>query len=364
MLASNFWGGLSDITGKLKPMILVGIAGYVAAMAGIPLFHSGVSILFFVGAAALFYGCLAPLLKAYSTLVMPDRPQHAIAYVLMAQSAGWLVGGLEGGRLMEAGIGRGLHEALWITAAFIAVHLILTAAFLRDRPRVPPPPRRPTGWAAGLAEDLAALYENPRLLRLCVFAFFQYAGNFVLWGFFSVYFVEHLGAGVRLLRYTLAASAITGIVMYVFVGPLVKRFGAAIILALAAMVYGAMYLCMGLMPSRPATAIIFALPLYGLANVSVNTLAAQYSSSSQRGGGLGILNGTFALSTIAGPTLAGALADAWGLRVIPWVAFGFLVAAIPLGWWIFLRDATGGPVQAGLPAAAGSPIQESGRIAD
>ncbi len=338
MLASNFWGGLSDVSGKLKPMILIGIAGYAVALAGIPFFSKGVPVLLYVGAASLFYGCLGPLLKAYATLHRPDRTQHALAYVLMAQSTGWLVASLEGGRLMEQGIGTGLKAALWITAGLVVFHFAAAAVFLRDKPRPPPLPRERVGWFAGVLADLKALYENPKLLRLCVLAFLLYSGNFVVWGFFSVYYVEHLGASVRMLRFALAASAVFGIVMYLFVGPLVKRFGARRVLATGVALYGGMYLAMGTMQSPLSTAVIFAIPLYGLTNVSANALAAEYSTERQRGGGLGILSGTIALSTIAGPLLGGALGDRWGLHLIPWVAFGFLVLALPIAYAIVRSD--------------------------
>jgi predicted MFS family arabinose efflux permease len=335
MLASNFWGGLSDVSGKLKPMILVGIAGYAVALVGIPLFARGVSVLLYVGAASLFYGCLGPLLKAYATLHRPDRTQHALAWVLMAQSTGWLVAGLEGGRLLEQGIGTGLRAALWITAALLAAHLAAASVLLRDKPRSPAVPRDRAGWLAGVVADLRALYENPRLLRLCMLAFLLYSGNFVVWGFFSVYYVEHLGASVRMLRFALAASAIFGIGMYVFVGPLVKRFGARRVMATGVALYGGMYLAMGMLQSPLSTAVVFAIPLYGLTNVSANALAAEYSTERQRGGGLGVLSGTIALATIAGPLLGGAVGDRWGLQLIPWVAFGFLMLALPFAYSLF-----------------------------
>ena len=328
MIASNFWGGFSDVSGRLKPLILVGIAGYAVALAGVPLFVKGSSVLLYVGAAALFYGCLAPLLKAYATLHRPDRPQHALAWVLMAQSSGWMVGSLEAGRLMERGVGAGLKSASWLAASFLAVHFVLALLLLREKPRPPAAPRAKIGWFAGVMEDLVALYENPRLLRLCGVAFFLYAGNYVVWGFFSIYFVEHLGAGLRMLRYTLAASAVSGVIMYLFVGPLVKRLGARVTLVIGIACYGFMYVAMGTMQNALATAIVFTIPLYGLTNVSANTLATEYSSVEQRSGGLGVLSGTIALSTIAGPMLGGALADRWGLAIIPWVAFWFLVAAL------------------------------------
>src|SRR5262245_56083609 len=238
MFASNFWGGLSDVVGKLKPMILAGIAGYVIALVGIPLLGKGVSVLLYVTGASLLYGGLAPLLKAYVTLHRPDRPQHALAYLLMAQSSGWLLGSFEGGRLMESGIAHGLHTALWIAAALLAIHLVVTLFLLRDKTRPPAAPRARANWLESVVEDLVALYENPRLLRLCLGAFFLYAANYTIWPFFSIYFVEHLGASVRMLRYTFATSAACGIAMYFFVGTIVKRLGAGVVLAGGVCCYG------------------------------------------------------------------------------------------------------------------------------
>ncbi|HKW50505.1 MAG TPA: MFS transporter, partial [Candidatus Eisenbacteria bacterium] len=86
MVASNFWGGLSDVTGRLKPMILVGVFGYAAAAGLIPAFHQGFGIMAYVGAASLCYGTLAPSLKTYVTLWRTERKEQSIAYVLMAQS--------------------------------------------------------------------------------------------------------------------------------------------------------------------------------------------------------------------------------------------------------------------------------------
>jgi MFS family permease len=69
-----------------------------------------------------------------------------------------------------------------------------------------------------------------------------------------------------------------------------------------------------------------------MVNVSANTLAAQYSGTAQRGGGLGVLNGTYALATLAGPLIGGWLADRSGLAVIPWTSLGFAVVASVIAW--------------------------------
>src|SRR5207249_3683243 len=67
-IASNFWGGLSDVTGRLKPFILVGLLGYVLALAGYPAFRSALALLAWAALASLLYGTLAPSLKTYVTL--------------------------------------------------------------------------------------------------------------------------------------------------------------------------------------------------------------------------------------------------------------------------------------------------------
>jgi predicted MFS family arabinose efflux permease len=330
-IASNFWGGLSDVNGRLKPFILVGLLGYAAALAGYPLFRNDIMIFLWAGLASLLYGTLAPTLKTYVTLARPDRREHALAYLLMAQSIGWLTGSVGGSRLMEHGLGPGFKIALWIAAALLSAQTVLVALRLRDYRR--DPVARPSrGWLAGVAQDLASIYENPRLLALCVLIFFLVAGNYITWGFFSVFFVEHLHASMRTLGVALAVSSLLGIALMPAVGPLVRRFGGHVVLAMGATLYVVMYLGMAVTRNPIAMAALFAMPLYGMVNVSANTLAAQYSGRAQRGGGLGVLNGTYALATIVGPLIGGWLADRSGLGAIPWTSLAFAALASAIAW--------------------------------
>ena len=221
--------------------------------------------------------------------------------------------------------------ALWGAGTLLAAHTILVAVALRDFRR-PPAARQSRGWIQGVVLDLAALYENPRLLRVCVMIFFLVAGNYITWGFFSVFFVEHLHASMRTLGLALGASSLLGIALMPAVGPLVRRFGGQRVLAVGATLYIVMYLGMAVTRSPIAAATLFAMPLYGMVNVSASSLAAQYSTTAQRGGGLGVLNGTYALATIVGPLIGGFLADRSGLAAIPWTSLGFAVLASVIAW--------------------------------
>lgn len=338
-IGSNFWGGLSDVTGRLKPMILTGTAGYMIALLGIPSLRQGLGLLAFVGAASLLYGTVAPTIKAYATLVLPERREQAIAYVLLAYSCGWLAGSLGGGGMMEAGLGSGLKTAMLTCAGLTALNAILVARFLPDLRRPPAPARERAGVIAGVVFDLAALYENPRLFRLCVLSFFCVAGNYLMWGFFTVFLVERLGATLHTLRYALVASSVLGMSALPFVGPLVRRFGARRTLAVGISLYLFMYVGLAAAPSPMVAAALYALPLYGLVHVSANALAADYASVSQRGGGLGILQGAYALATIAGPLTGGFVADRFGLAAVPWAAFAYIAIASPLAWLATRRNA-------------------------
>ena len=332
IVAGNFWGGLSDVTGRLKPMILVGLLGYAAALAMIPAFREGFGVMAYVGAASLLYGTLAPSLKTYVTLRRPERKEQALAYVLMAQSVGWLLGSFGAGWLLEGGIETGMRTALWTCAALLSTHALISAAFLRDQRRGPLAPKGRRGWLQGLAADLASLYENTRLLRLCFLAFFFVAGNYAMWGFFSVYMFERLHADIHTIRNALAASSILGIASFLYVGPLIRRFGGRLVLAVGITLYLAMYVGMALTRDPVIFGAFYALPLYSLVNVSANALASQYSTEAQRAGGLGVLSGTYALATIAGPVCAGLLADRYGPGAIPWLSFGYLLLAAPIAW--------------------------------
>jgi predicted MFS family arabinose efflux permease len=333
MIASNFWGGLSDISGKLKPVIVVGLLGYVAALALIPAVHAGLAIPLIAGTASFFYGTLAPSLKTYVTLRKPDRREQSIAFVLMSQSIGWLIGSLGAGRLLESGIGAGLRAALWTTAVLMLVHAMACALALEDQRREPMPRRDHGGWLAGIRADLASLYRNPALLRLCTLIFLVVSGNYVVWGFFSVFLVEHMGASIGTLRSVLAASSVLGIASFLYVGPLIRRFGGRVILAVGITLYLVMYAGIATARDPNVAAAFFALPLFSLVSVSANALASELSPAAQRGGGLGVLNGTYALATVVGPVTGGLLADHYGLSAVPWLALGFLSAAAPLAWF-------------------------------
>ena len=342
VIASNFWGGLADVSGRLKPMILVGLVGYATALIGVALLGHGIAVLACVGFASLFYGTLAPTIKAYMTLARPKRPENAIAFVLMSQSVGWLTGSYVGGGLLEGGLASGMRLALWGTGGLLAVQAMLVAVVLRDLRRepatgAPASAPRARGWLPGVLADLLAIYENPRLLRLCALAFFFVAGNYLMWGFFTVFLVERLGAPMRVVRYTLAASSVLGIASFLWVGPLVRRLGGRALLATGVTLYAVMYVGLATVRDVRWVALLYALPLYSLVNVSANALAAEYSSAAQRGGGLGVLNGTYALASIAGPVTGGLLADRAGLGIVPWVSFGFLALAIPIGWALALH---------------------------
>ncbi|HEY7728651.1 MAG TPA: MFS transporter [Candidatus Eisenbacteria bacterium] len=336
--ASNFWGGLSDVSGRLKPFVLIGVLGYAAALAGVSPLRQAGHVLALVGAASLLYGTLAPTLKTYVTLASPARREHALAYLLMAQAVGWLLGSWAWSALFEGAVDRRLSRALLLAAALLFVYAALAGLRLADLRRPPLPARATRGWLGGLLEDLVSLYENPRLLRLCLVGFFAIAGNYVAWGFFSVYLTERLHASIHMLGYSFAASAAAGIAMYFGVGPIVRRFGGGRVLAVVATGYVGMYLGMGLARNPLAVAILFVVPLYGFLNVSLNVLAAEYSREEQRGGGLGVLNGVLALGTVGGPLAAGFLADRSGLGAVPWCALGCLLPAAAIAWWSLARS--------------------------
>jgi predicted MFS family arabinose efflux permease len=319
-------------------MIVVGVLGYACALACVPLFRQGLAVIAAVGVASLLYGTLAPSLKTYVTLARPHRREHALAYLLMAQSIGWLSGSWSGGYLYENALAPGFRLALAVCGTLLVGHAVASVPWLADLRRPPLAARERRGWFAGLLADLVSLYENPRLLRLCAVSFFTLAGNYIAWGFFSVYYTEHLGAGMRVLGITLAISAATGIAAYFAVGPVVRRFGGARVLPVVVTLYIVMYLGMALVRNQVVLAALFAMPLYGFLHVSTNALAADYSSTGQRGGGLGVLNGVYALGTIAGPITCGLFADARGLWVVPWTAVAFLLPAAGIAWIAIWRS--------------------------
>ena len=357
-VASNFWGALADYTKKLKPFVIIGLAGHAACLIGLSVANSAVSVVLAATAAALFYAAVTPISLSYVTLLREKEKGRAVGDLMTFQSLGWVVGGIACAYLFDPELGIPVRSVLLGSAAMAVVVLGLVSVRLRplyirrseeedvvDAGRAISPGgdrhgragESRWGWAARLVADLRVLYRSRSLAATFLMAGVATGGVWIYFGNFSVFMTEHIKGSTGTVGWVMALSALFGMLTFRPAGKLVDTFGSVRILLVAMLAYVVTYALVTLTVSPVLISVLLCVPVYPPFNVSSAALVSELSGESRRAGGLGILNGVLAVSLALGSLLGGVIGDAFGLASLPrWtlgveiVAFLAAVAAVTL----------------------------------
>ena len=318
-VSSNLWGALADVTGRIKPALVVGVAAYAGACLALLRASTGLQAALVVSVAAALYGGLAPAAKALLSLRPGPlgTPRRALAWWLQLESWGWALG--SAAVALRERLGLPSEALLVAAAAVLGADLVWLALAVRE-----PTPSGPSGRlgqslsrrAARLAGEWRQLYGRGEMaLLLAVFALATLAGEaaFTVFGF---YLVGTLGGSESLYGATVALATGLGLVAYAWLGGRGQRYSAGDLIAAGALLYVAMFATMAGAPSALVAAGAFALPLYPLVRAGVTWSAGALTAEHERGGGMGALDGVEALATTLGAVAAGAVGRAWGLRAV------------------------------------------------
>ena len=142
--------------------------------------------------------------------------------------------------------------------------------------------------------------------------------------FFTVYLVDTLN-GSRLTA-GLAATATTmlGALAYRYVGPLNDKIGRKPVFVLGAAGYTLYYTTLFFISNIVVVTILWVLPIYPLAQSASAALMSDYTSTADRGKGLGLLESALSLGGGLGPLAGGLIADHSQLQAV--IIFSLAVA--------------------------------------
>lgn len=349
-VAANFWGAVADVTGRLKLTLLVGILGYAAASVGLLFVSTGLQALAVVSVAASLYGALSPAGKTLVSLRpgAAGTPDRALAWWLQLESWGWALGSLA--VALRERLGASPQFLLLAAGGLLVVELAWVAWKVpelagksltrstcepgRQSP-VTPRPRVPHDVAARFAElrdEWRRLYGNGTLaLLLGVFALATLAGeaSFTVFGF---YVVGTLGGSEALYGTTLTLATALGLVAYSWLGAQGRRLSPGSLMVTGGMLYVVMYATMAAAPTALVAAAAFALPLYALVRAGATWTAGSLTGASERGGGMGALDGIEALAITLGALMAGAVGQTWGFRAVYAACAGVAVVLSLCAW--------------------------------
>jgi len=333
---NNFWGAFVDATGRFRLVERIGLLGFTCCLFGICLVSSTLGVVAVVVGFAVLYGALRPTMISHATLLDDaSRSASSIAVILLFQSMGWLISGLLYGFVFY-------EKHLWTSQVILAVPALLCLGMAALIPRWVRDPGGVAGALSGttlsalkqrgigrvLLGDLAAIYGNPRLFRVCVVVLLTSMSNWTFFGMFSLIFTEEMHGSSLMLGVTLSASTATAIIVFKPIGRILDRFGGRIGLFACIVLYVVLYAAFSLIRNPWVMSALFIVPIYPILLVSANALAAEATHAGQRAGGIGVMGGVSAFAIVLGSPLGGLVGDLFGLRPIMYVSAGLSVVSL------------------------------------
>ena len=345
--ATPLIGALSDRFGR-RPVLALSVAGSVVGLglfaltvslpwaslwpgaitAGLPL-----GLLFLARLIdGLSGGTAATAAAVLADITAPEQRARAFGLIGVAFGLGFILGPGLGGLLARYSV----NLPLFVAVGIALLNLVAVLTLLPETH--PPEARRPLPRRRELQpfSQLAAVFANPRVRRLCAafFLFFLAFSGFT--AMLVLYFKQAFGWGPELAAVAfLVVGVVATVVQGGLIGPLVQRLGEwrLSLVGLGCVVAGC--LLIPLAPARGAGATVFpALAVLalgtGLVTPSLRSLVSRRLEGSGQGAALGSLQGLQSAGSFLGPPLAGVAYETLGRQSPFWLSIAMMLAVAAL----------------------------------
>lgn len=338
------WGRLADRLGRQRPLLLIGLAAYMATMLLLPRAGAPLDAVALIAASSVFSSAFNPVARLWLTLRDPGRALGCLARWQQAEAAGFLLASALLGWTVDGDFA-GLKTWMWMAAGAFAVCLAWVGRAVPDVPV-----RATGGWRAWEREPDAA--EGRRVGRdgdarraaaaggrspAAVLAFVLVAS--LTWeavgATYGVYVTQVLGVPAKVYGLTVSASTVVSLWAYGPLAAAARRRGGDRLFLWSAAGYCAMYL---LMASRSpwAVSLAYLIPMSAVLRTATNAWLTLRVPDTVRGRASGLLDATEACAAAVGALLGGVAAHHLGLAFVPRAALAgslplFLILAGPRG---------------------------------
>ena len=325
IVLSPVWGGILDSTGKGTRILALSFLVQAAGFTLFPFLRDPAQFVFVVALMGLFSSSFIPIFAALAT-DKSTQYGRAIGGFWTAASLGYASATLIGGALFQF-----LNPLyLYVLGALYGYSGILVVSFLTKQGlTITKPVIR--------AEGYWSLLRQRNVLILCGVSILALISSSSFNSFFTIYLVDSL-SGSRLMA-GLAASATTvfGAIAFRIVGPLDDRIGRKPMFLLGAIGYAFYFATIYFVTNTLVVTILWTLPIYPLIQASAAALMSDYTSITDRGKGLGILESAISLGGGLGPLIGGVIADATQLQSVILFALAAALGSAALSR-LFLRE--------------------------
>jgi MFS family permease len=316
IVLSPLWGGRLDRTGKGKKILLLSCLAQTIGFAIFPFLTNPEEFVIVVSVVGLFSSSLIPVYAAMATATSPQYGR-AIGQFWVSASLGYASVTLVGGILYQylpvdflfiLGAAYGFSGCLVV---FFAPTNALTLTRSLERPR--------GYWG---------LLRQPRIAVLCLLSVGVLVSASAFNNFFTVYLVDVLNGSRLVAGLAATATTVLGAIAYRYVGPLNDRIGRKPVFILGAAGYTTYYIILYFVTNIAIVTVLWVLPIYPLAQSASAALMSDYTSTADRGKGLGLLESALSLGGGLGPLAGGLIADAAQLQAV--ILFSLTIAVATL----------------------------------
>ena len=188
------------------------------------------------------------------------------------------------------------------------------------------------------SQGIGRLLRNRRIAGLCLLSALVIFATSAFNVFFTVYLVNVL-RGSKLMA-GLAATGTTslGALAYRLVGPLNDNLGRKPVFLAGALGYVAYFIAIYFIKNIFVVALLWIIPIYPLIQSSAAALVSDYTSTGDRGKGLGLLEAAISIGGGIGPLAGGLIADVSGtLDSVVIFSLAVALVSVPLSR-ILIRD--------------------------
>jgi MFS family permease len=265
-----------------------------------------------VSAMGVFSASLIPVYSAMATLSPEEGHGRGIGRFWTAASLGFGSASFIGGVV---------YEFLGVNYLFVVGALYGYVGFLimLSTPRENFTLSRPIAFSKGYWGVL----RDRNLRTLCILSIIILVASSAFNSFFTLYLVA-------------TGTTTLGAVAYRFVGPLNDRLGRKPVFLLGTLGYTAYFGALYLVTNPIVVTVLWVLPIYPLIQSSAAALASDFTSTADRGKGLGILESSLSLGGGIGPLAGGLIADASQFQSI--IVFSLAASILStIGSQIFLK---------------------------
>lgn len=325
VVLSPFWGGILDRTGRGDRILLVSFLAEAIGFSIFPLLTSSAEFVIIVSLMGLFSSSFIPVYAAMATLAS-SQYGRAIGRFWVSASIGYASVTVLGGVLFQYSS----VNYLFILGAAYGLLGCLVLLLSPKNTFVLTTSREPTHGYWGLL-------RQRRIAVLCALSVAVLISASAFNNFFTVYLVDVLNGSRIVAGLAAAGTTILGAVAYRFVGPLNDRIGRKPVFILGALGYTIYYLTLYFVSNIVIVTVLWILPIYPLAQSASASLMSDYTSTADRGKGLGLLESALSLGGGIGPLAGGLIADVAQLQAV--IVFSLAVAIATLvSSQVFLKE--------------------------